>query len=273
VTGRRFTELVGCRLPLQLAGMAGAGSVALAAAVRDAGGPGMVPSYLAADAPDDIGVNLLVPFTSTAEAVAAARPGRLVEWFWGEPDAAVVAEVHAAGSLASWQVGSEPDAGAAIDAGVDLVVVQGIEAGGHVRSTVPLLELLPRVRAAAPAFPIVAGGGIGTADDVRRVLDAGADGVRVGTRFVATVESGAHTSYKQALVDESETVLTTAFSIGWPDAPHRVLRRCLDRLAGAAGLVSPPTDSAEGAHYAGEGVGAITSVDAAADVVRELFPT
>jgi NAD(P)H-dependent flavin oxidoreductase YrpB (nitropropane dioxygenase family) len=98
-----------------------------------------------------------------------------------------------------------------------------------VRGHVPLAELLPAVREALDV-PVVAAGGIGSADAVRRAIDLGADAVRVGTRFVATLESYAHPQYVDALVAASadDSVLTEAFEVGWPNAPHRVLRSSLD---------------------------------------------
>ena len=86
------------------------------------------------------------------------------------------------------------EANAAVDAGCDYVVAQGVEAGGHVRGTTPLAELLPPVRAAVDV-PVVAAGGIGTAAEVRAALDQGADAVRVGTRFLAAVEADVHPDY------------------------------------------------------------------------------
>jgi NAD(P)H-dependent flavin oxidoreductase YrpB (nitropropane dioxygenase family) len=116
------------------------------------------------------------------------------------------------------------EARAARAAGADGVIVQGVEAGGHVRGTTPALELLAQVRAALPeGYPLWLAGGIADSDDVRRALEAGAEAAVLGTRFVASDESGAQTAYKQRLMESRETVLTELFGLAWPDAPHRVL--------------------------------------------------
>jgi NAD(P)H-dependent flavin oxidoreductase YrpB (nitropropane dioxygenase family) len=128
---------------------------------------------------------------------------------------------------------------------------------------------------------VVIGGGIGTAAEVAEAIDAGADAVRIGTRFLAATESPAHPSYVDALIaaDAGDTELTTAYGWGWPDAPHRVLRACI-----AANEASPeprwtpewPTadsgdDPLTRALYAGESVGAVTRRQSAADIVAELI--
>lgn len=289
----RFTELVGCRLPLQQAGMGGVTTAALAAAVANEGALGMLAAAgrsadaLTADLSDvarltrdegRVGVNFLMPFLDFAALEAAAARAPLVECFYGDPDTAVVERIHAGGALAAWQIGSPDEARAAADAGCDLVVAQGREAGGHVRGTIALEPLLASVLAAID-LPIVAAGGIGSGHDMARALRAGADGVRVGTRFVATDEADAHPDYVAALVAarSSDTVLSEAFSMGWPDAPHRVLRSCVDASTADPSVrsVPPPTRDfvgrvAEAALYAGESVGAVARVMPAADVVREL---
>ena len=100
--------------------------------------------------------------------------------FWAGPSR----RSYADGVIVGWQVGSVDEAKAAVDVGCQYVVAQGIEAGGHVRGTMPLAELVPRGRERGRR-PVVAAGGIGTRADVARALDLGADAVRVGTRFVA----------------------------------------------------------------------------------------
>jgi NAD(P)H-dependent flavin oxidoreductase YrpB (nitropropane dioxygenase family) len=138
---------------------------------------------------------------------------------------------------------------------------------------------LPKVLHAVDV-PVVGAGGIATPEQVRDVLAAGADGVRVGTRFVATEESAAHPDYLRRLIaarGPDDTVLTTHFDDGWPNAPHRVLRSALEaaRARGWHG-VSPPSRETPGrvdfmALYAGEGVGSVRAVQPAADVVKELM--
>src|SRR6516162_4411632 len=302
-----FTKLVGCSVPIQQAGMGGAATPELAAAVSDAGGLGMVNMVmvpaaevatavagLAKATSGPVGINFLIPFLDVAAVDAAAPHCRVVDFFYGDPQAGLVERVHAAGALADWQVGTADEAKAAVQAGCDFVVAQGVEAGGHLRGTVGLLALLDEVLGAVEA-PVLAAGGIGSPRAMAAALAAGAAGVRVGTRFVATVESGAHPAYSEALVKASaaDTVITTAFSGMWPDAPHRALRSAVaaveafegetvgememgpTRMAIPKGSVPSPTKQTTGAIaamalYAGESVSNVTQVQSAGDVIREL---
>jgi NAD(P)H-dependent flavin oxidoreductase YrpB (nitropropane dioxygenase family) len=271
-----FTALVGCRVPIQQAAMGGVTTPALAAAVAGAGalgmlsGTGMSPAAIAADVEAAsgsgvVGVGFLMPFLDRGAVEAAAPAARVVECFYGAPDATLVDAIRAGGALAAWQVGSADEAAAAVDAGCDLVVVQGIEAGGHVRGTVPLVPLLDAVRARV-TVPLVAAGGIG-------------DGVRVGTRFLAATEADVHPAYRDALfaAGAEDTELTTAFSLAWPDAPHRVLRSCVTAPGADPSTRSPmpPTQTfagtvADAALYAGTSVAAVHRVQPAAAIVDEL---
>jgi NAD(P)H-dependent flavin oxidoreductase YrpB (nitropropane dioxygenase family) len=300
-----FTDLVGCTIPIQQAGMGAASTPDLAAAVSNAGGLGMltasadnaladVSTALTAAAGRPVGINFLMPFFDRAVLEAVAPLVRLVDWFWGSPDPVLVGIAHDAGALAAWQVGTRDEAAAAADAGCDLVIAQGIEAGGHVRGTIGLLALLDAVLGAVEV-PVVAAGGIGTGRGLAAVLAAGASAARIGTRFVATLESGAHPRYKEALVSAgaADTVLTEAFGIWWPGAPHRVLRSAVEAAEaladGEAGqvtdggdpvsiprfAVAPPTRATRGhidamALYAGQSVGAVAAIPAAAEVMREI---
>src|SRR5215472_2827449 len=300
-----FTDLVGCTIPIQQAGMGGVSTPDLAAAVSNAGGLGMltasadnaladVSTALTATAGRPVGINFLMPFFDRSVLEAVAPRVRLVDWFWGQPDAELVGIAHDAGALAAWQVGTRDEAVAAADAGCDVIVAQGIEAGGHVRGTIGLLPLLDVVLGAV-RVPVVAGGGIGTGRGVAAVLAAGASAARIGTRLAATRESGAHPDYKQALVsaDGDGTVLTDTFGVWWPDAPHRVLRSAVnaahaldDEQAGEVGdagqpfpiprfAVVPPDRATRGhidamALYAGQSVAAVTAITPAAEVIREV---
>lgn len=282
----RFTELVGCRWPLQQAGMGGVTTADLVVAVCEAGAFGMLAGVagleaVAARTSAPFGVNFLAPFLDRNDVEVAAASAQLVEFFYGDPDPGLVDLVHTGGALAAWQVGSVDEAKGAAAAGCDVVIAQGDEAGGHVRGTVGLRPLLDGVRAAVDV-PVVAAGGIGTADAVVAVLDAGADAARVGTRFVAAAEADAHPAYVDALIaaQPDDTIITTAFSAYWPNAPHRVLRSCVDAGAGAGTLSdarspAPPTRATPGpvdamALYARTSVGAVNDVKSAADIVAEL---
>jgi nitronate monooxygenase len=305
-----FTELLGCRLPLQQAPMGGVTTPELVAAVAGAGGVGMVPAqmlpaeYLAGLLDDlagrtdgVVGVTFLLPFGADPACVeVAAERARLVDFYYGDPDPALVARVHEGGALASWQAGSAAEAVAAAGAGCDLVAVQGVEGGGRIRGRVALLPLLAEVLDAVEV-PVVAAGGVATARGVAACLAAGAAAVRVGTRLLATEESGAHPSYVAALLEAGaeDAVLTDAFSVMWPPGPepHRTLRSALEAAQafdgevvgetrmGASTLPVPrfgvpcPNQATTGeiaamVHYAGQGVGATAEVLPAAQVVTEL---
>src|SRR3954447_22696452 len=206
---------------------AGMGSVArheLAAAVSEAGGLGTVAGVRMPIAAEiaaarrltsrPIPVNVLLPCVRPGDAEAAAGADVIVT-FWGTPR-------RLAGNTWIHQCGSVEEAKAAAAAGADAVIAQGVEAGGHVRGTIPMLELLERVRAAVK-LPVLAAGGIGDVNGVRGALDAGAAAAVVGTRFLLSDESHAHADYKQRCVAARETILTELFGFGWPDAPHRVI--------------------------------------------------
>jgi nitronate monooxygenase len=303
-----FTDLVGCSVPIQLAPMPMIATVELAVAVADAGGLGMIgaasmlPPVLQTTLAElrrrtrgVFGAGFLIPFLDDRACIdVAAANTRVVEFFYGEPDAALVDRVHAGGALAGWQVGSRQEAAQAVDAGCDYLVAQGTEAGGHVRGTIGLLPLLSQVLDAV-TVPVLAAGGVATGRDLAAVLAAGAAGARIGTRFVASRESGAHPDYVRRLLAAraEDTVLTEAFSVMWPNAPHRVLKssvaaaqklqdETIGEIAFAGStvpvprlsVISPTTETTGAvdamALYAGQSVANVTSVRPAADIVREI---
>ena len=180
-----------------------------------------------------IGANFIMLFVNPDQAhecvAAAASKVRVVDFFYTDPDATLVEIVHDHGALACWQVGSKEEAEAAVAAGCDFVIAQGIEAGGHVRGHIGLLALLSEVLDTVDV-PVLAAGGIGTGRAMAAALAAGADGVRVGTRFLAAEETEAHPAYVNALIEArpQDTVYTEAFGLaGRLNAPHRLLRSCL----------------------------------------------
>lgn len=290
----RFTELTGCRVPIQLAVMGGIVDPTLAGAVGREGGLAMLSGTMepepelidaiertrgiaGADAP--VGVGFLMPFLDPTIWANTADHADLVEGFYGDPDAELVAVAHERDALVSWQIGSVEEARLGIDTGCDLLVVQGIEAGGHVRGTVQLDDLLASVRAITE-LPLVASGGIGTVARAVELLDAGADGIRLGTRFLACTEADVHPDYLAALIeaDAQATELTETFSFAWPHAPHRVLTSCIGAGTEDPALRSPlpPDRSFEGdvasaALYAGRSVGAVTAATTVAEVFAEFL--
>jgi NAD(P)H-dependent flavin oxidoreductase YrpB (nitropropane dioxygenase family) len=259
--------------------MGGVGTTELAAAVAGAGGLGMVRNRGFTPPSGVCGTNFLMPFVPPLDQVAeAARASSIVEFSYGDPRTDLVKVVHEHGALAGWQVGSAAEARAAEERGCDYVVAQGIEAGGHVRGREPLEQLLAYVRAAV-AIPVLAAGGIASAERVAGLMRLGADGVRVGTRFVVCSESRAHPRYVEAILEakgDDATVLTEWFSDGWENAPHRVLTTTLEaaRHSGWRNF-NPPSrdverDPGDMAMYAGTGVGDVTTAGSARDAVADL---
>jgi nitronate monooxygenase len=220
-------QRLGVERPVVQAGMGGGLSRhELAAAVSEAGGLGTIAVAGAAAIRRELAaaraltgrplaVNLLLPFARRDWFVAAAEADVVVT-FWGRPRRRTPGVwIHQCGSVA--------EARAARRAGADAIIVQGVEAGGHVRGALPARESLEQVRAALPAgYPLWLAGGIVERDDVRRALDAGAEAAVAGTRFLLSEESRAHPEYRRRLLCAQETVLTELFGAGWP-APHRVI--------------------------------------------------
>jgi nitronate monooxygenase len=213
--------------PVVQAGMGGGLSRhELAAAVSEAGGLGTIAVGGAAAIRRELAaaraltgrplaVNLLLPFARRDWFEAAAGADAVVT-FWGRPRRRTAGVwLHQCGSLA--------EARLAHAAGADALIVQGVEAGGHVRGTMPALELFERVTNALPAgYPLLLAGGIATREDVARALDAGAVAAVAGTRFLLAEESRAHPEYRKRLLAAERTLLTELFGAGWP-APHRVI--------------------------------------------------
>ena len=305
-----FTELVGCDAPIQLAPMGAISSPDLVKAVVEAGGMGMTglpmaPAAVVADLLDGLGrategpfgFNVLVTFLDVEVVDAAAERCGYVDFYHGPVDASLVERVHAGGALAGWQVGAADEAREAAAAGCDLLVVRGTEGGGRMYGTRSLWPLLAEVLASVEV-PVLAAGGLADGRGLAAALAAGAAGVRMGTRFVASTESAAHPAYKEAIVASRAdgTVLTDEFRAGWPDkiATARVLRSALDRnrslpdgatvgrLAMGPAVVEvprfgfiPPVGAAEGdigawALYAGESAALIGAVEPAGTIIDRL---
>lgn len=304
-----FTRLVGCEVPLQVAPMGAISAPELVSVTSKAGALGMIGTAAMSieqvtallDAVESfgcgvLGANMLMPFEDRALVEAVAGRVRYFDFYHGDPDAGLVELVHGSGAVAGWQVGSLDEAKAAIDAGVDTIAVRGVEGGGRMHGHQPLWPLLNEVLDHVDV-PVVAAGGLATGRDLAAVLAAGAAGARMGTRFVATNESGAHPAYKQALVDAdgADTVLVTDFSVLWPNGPepHRVLGRAVDAARAFTDdtvaeavifgerrpiprfAIPPPTADTVGhveamAMYAGVSVGAIDSIEPAGELVRQI---
>jgi nitronate monooxygenase len=172
--------------------------------------------------------NLLMPFVRSEHiALCLKHEVPVVTLFYGF-SRKVMAALKEAGTCVIYQVGSLQEAELMVAAGADALIVQGHEAGGHIRGTQRLDGLLPTVRERFSSIPIIAAGGVRDADDVACCRSMGADGVSCGTRFLMTEESRAHDAYKQRLIAATETVATGLFGLGWP-APHRVVPNAATR--------------------------------------------
>lgn len=250
----RFTDAFGLSTPIAQAGMAFVGTTPdLAVAVSNAGalgalGVGLLPApaitaTIAAIRTGTDGpfhVNFITAFTGPdqIDAACAARPAA-VSFHWGHPRRDWIDRLHAAGVRVCEQVGAVDDARRAVDDGVDVVVAQGSEAGGHNFATLPTFALVPLVvDAVAPAL-VLAAGGVADGRGLAAALMLGADGVWVGTRLVATSESAAHDGYKARVVaaGATQTVRTALFGPETPDfnpmrvLSNRVVREWRDRVA------------------------------------------
>lgn len=251
---KSIAELLAIRYPIFQAPMGRTAPPELAAAVTNAGGLGMLGTSW--DKPDAMrqkiratraltkgafAVNLAMPWDQHERLdIALAEGVKAISLFWGDPQP-YMRDAKNAGAIVMQTVGSPDEARRAVDLGADIVVAQGVESGGHVWSTVSTMVLVPLVCDAVPGVPVVAAGGMADVRGVRAALALGAQGVWLGTRFLATVESGAHDDFKQLLLaaEATDTIYTTLFDQGWPGAPHRALRNSTVRLWEGAG--SPPT--------------------------------
>jgi NAD(P)H-dependent flavin oxidoreductase YrpB (nitropropane dioxygenase family) len=238
----RFTDSYGITHPIAQAGMAFVGMTpSLAVAVCAAGGLGsigtglMPPAALKATidgvragTSQPFNVNLITGLMHDGLLEVVCNEGvPVVSFHWGHPARSWIDALHGAGAKVWEQVGSADAAKKAVDDGVDLVIAQGSEAGGHNLGTLPIMALLPLVvDAAAPAL-VLGAGGIADGRGLAAALMLGADGVWVGTRFVATTESAAHPEYKARLAGArgADTVTTHLFGRDMPEFnPMRVLR-------------------------------------------------
>ena len=252
----RLCDLLGIDHPVALGGMPTVyNTPALAAAVSGAGGIGIIGcTYLD---PDDIektagevrsltdkpfGLNALVFLDDRVgyEAALRAKPG-LISLAWPRKDQDLepwVRAAHDAGCAVSFMAADVEDAVRGAEAGADVIVAQGTEGGGHV-GWMALSVLLPMIIDAVDEIPVIAAGGVADGRGLAAALAYGADGVLLGTRFLATEESGLAPGYKQAIVasDGHDTVLSEIPDIVtgfvWPGAMSRVQRnRFIERWAG-----------------------------------------
>jgi nitronate monooxygenase len=230
---------LGIEYPIFSVGMGPAAGPELAAAVSNAGGCGVlggggVPAlYLRQEiqrlrtlTDKPFGVNLILPLLQEGQIEACLDENiPILVLFWGDPKP-YVKEAHRRGTKVFIQVGSVEEAQAAAEAGVDAIIAQGVEAGGHVKSTTSLSTIVPAAVAAVTPVPVIAAGGIATGRGVVAALSLGAQAVSMGTRFLCSAEALVTSAYQERVVSSKaeDTVYTMLFDIEWSNAPHRVLR-------------------------------------------------
>lgn len=249
-------ELLGIEQPIVQAPMSAL--VELAAAVSNAGALGMLALTWSDPAGDPVrqtaaltdrpfGGNFIVDSDQHRRLDEALEAGlKIVSLMWGDP-ADYVESVHDAGALLLHTVGSAEEARRAVGCGVDVIVAQGWEAGGHVVSQIATLPLVPAVVDAVAPVPVIAAGGIGDARGVAAVLALGAQAAWLGTRFLVAQETPLHEEYRRRLFDAVETYpewYADLYSVGWPNAPHRALRNSTSKMWEEAGR--PPLGSRPG---------------------------
>lgn len=314
----RLCETIGIELPIICAPMGWITGPDLTAAVSEAGGLGILGA--GANPPEllrqkirrvreltakPFGVNLILSRPAEERfRVCVEERVPVLSLFWGDPTP-YVARAHDAGMTILMQVGSVASAQHAVNIGVDAVIAQGCEAGGHIAGELSTMALVPRVADHISPRPVIAAGGIADARGLVAALALGAQAAVLGTRFIATPEADAHPEYKRLILASAgdDTVRTTLFGGGWPNAPHRVLRTkfvsqwladeargnenrpdepivAQSRLGGEAFplrrfMVFPPNRDTVGeiesmALYAGQSAGLVRDERPAADIVAEL---
>ncbi|OSZ46185.1 2-nitropropane dioxygenase [Alcaligenes faecalis] len=296
--GNVITEMCGVQYPIFLAGMAAISGPQLVAAVANAGGLGVLGGLRLAplmlrkwlretraltDQP--FGVNVVPQFggpevfEAQFQVILQERP-RILSLFYAEDYSAdMIPRAKDAGMIVMVQTGTAALARKAIAHGADIIVAQGSEGGGHLnRGTIGLMSLLPAILDCAQGRPVLAAGGITTRQDVRAAMSLGASGVLVGTAFLASEESNAHSLYKQKILEASadDTEYRTGYSFGWTyGTPHRVIPNrdkwnVLRLVGGGARAIDKDRMARKLSLYAGQGVGKIHSIVPAAERVAEL---
>lgn len=311
-----FSAKFDLSFPIVQAPMGGIAGPKLVAAAANAGALAILPIWFGtADAAKDAinGTRTLTsrPFAVNLRAdlrqqdlisIAIDAGVSLFHLFWGDPAPSMPA-IRRAGRKMIATVSDMETTKAALDAGADALIAQGVEAGGHVYGTTPLKELIPTVVELAGGIPVAAAGGIVDADDVVRAFGLGASAAVLGTCLVVTEESEAHADYKRALLEAhaGDTVLSKCFDGFWPNAPHRTLKNSTYRMWSNAGYpdagrrpgeddfvmripgvmeipryhAATPSAHMSGdceamALYAGTGVGRIANIQSAEALIKDL---
>ena len=303
----RICTLLGIEHPIVLGGMGNATSPELVAAVSTAGGLGVLgatrqnPEELARDAAAiraattrPFGLNLLLFMERPGqyEALLAARP-KVISTAWAalEQDlGGYVARAHAVGALAMHMISTVAEAKAAARAGMDIIVAQGTEGGGHI-GLMGTMPLVPMVVSAVAPIPVLAAGGVADGRGLAAALALGADGVLLGTRFLATDEAPIAKGFKQAILDSDghDTLVTDIPDVAsgqtWPGAYVRVrrnrfieewmgrdneLRRRRAEVSAQIREAAQAGDPDRGAVMIGQTAGLIDRIEPAGDLVRQI---
>ena len=200
----------GIEFPILSVGMSWLAGPELAAAVSNAGGcgvvgvAGMVRDQVRARIRETraltnkpFGANIIIARMQEGQVEACLDEGApLIVFFWGDPSP-YIRDAHRSGSKVFLQVGSLDEAKMAAAAGVDGIIAQGVEAGGHVKGTTALSTLLPSVAGAVNPLPVIAAGGIANGRGLAAALTLGAQAVSLGTRFLCSEEAFAAPAYKE----------------------------------------------------------------------------
>ncbi len=251
----RICDLLGIVHPIVLGGMGTATTAPLVAAVSNAGGFGTLgtSAFNAKTLDAEIasirertekpfGINhLLFQIQEEMFAVTLGAKPTVAAFAWARKDQDLrefFQRAHDVGAKVMYMAGEVPEAKRAAEAGADVLVAQGTEAGGHVgwMASLPLVPMM--VKAVAP-LPVLSAGGIADGRGLAAALALGAEGVLLGTRFMATPEAPIHANFKQAIVksDGHDTVLTEIPDLAsqrvWPGAMSRAQRnKFIERWAG-----------------------------------------
>jgi NAD(P)H-dependent flavin oxidoreductase YrpB (nitropropane dioxygenase family) len=323
----RLTREYGIRHPLVGAGMGFIAHEQLAAAVTNAGGLGVLGANpdpaeslpvmverLRALTSGPFGVDLICAETGLGPACTDEHIAACVQLnvplvvFHHDPPPARWVSALCAADIRVWMQASSPEIAAiAIGLGVNGIVAQGSEAGGHARGRIPLHALLRTIRHNWPDILLLGAGGISDGTAAADALRAGAEGVWVGTALVAAAEANAHPEYKRRLIESSgNTLRPTVFGPEWPDQFYRLLATPAVREAEATAhgtdpqqhptigrtrlwphsanmpydlpfrSALPPTRETSGdwesmVYPAGQGVGAVRRIAPAAEIITQMM--
>ena len=243
-------NLLKIELPIIQAPIGSATNPELTAAISNSGGLGMLSMTWRTEAEvrqlirqtkaltdRPFGVNFVLEFEIENQLKICLAEGiKIISLFWGTPEP-YIDWIHQAGGIAIHSVGDTIEAIEAKRIGVDVVVAQGWESGGHVRGNVSTITLVPAVVDAVAPLPVVAAGGIADGRGILAALALGASGVWLETRFLSSYEAAIHQIYRQKLLEAKveDTVYSTVFDLGWKNAPHRTLTNSTIQMWKAAG--------------------------------------